>query len=63
VKATHCDGPECDTWRRDDSDLPNSFLTVVELRTPVRSFCSADCLLKFYAQREPIEVIHGSPGF
>lgn len=52
--AHHCDREPCDSWQRVDTDLPSAWLHVEEqgVRT---DFCSADCAIRYYAAREPME--------
>jgi hypothetical protein len=54
--ARHCDGIGCDTWQRNNSRLPDEFLTVAS-HDEIWHFCCWDCLLKYAARFEPVEVI------
>ena len=54
--ARHCDGLNCDTWQRLDSEIRQDWIDVSEEGEQTH-FCSADCLLLFYARRAPEEVI------
>lgn len=53
--AHHCDREPCDSWQRVTTDLPSAWLHVAEEYAPTRHFCGPDCLLAFYAAREPME--------
>lgn len=44
MKANHCDGPGCDTWRRE----PNGELWL-EIHDSNLHFCCWDCLSKYAA--------------
>ena len=46
-KATHCDGPGCDTWAR---TLLSGWVSVKD----GLDFCSWDCAIKYGATREPV---------
>jgi hypothetical protein len=55
----HCDWKECDGHVRTARLRPsNSFITVSEhAQRPALHFCSWDCVLRYAAEREPLEEI------
>lgn len=58
-KAYHCDADDCDAWtfRRKH----NGFLTVHGQGVGALHFCSWDCVLKFSAKFEPMEIMSETP--
>lgn len=56
--AMHCDGPECNAWVV-SGWLADGWLTVSEWGEGDSNlhFCYWDCLLKYGASKEPIEVV------
>jgi hypothetical protein len=58
-KAYHCDSDDCEEWtfrkRR------NNFLTVNGKGVGSLHFCSWDCVLKFSAKFEPMEILSDDP--
>jgi len=54
----HCDWHECLCHAGASGDLPpSSFIAVTEEGGHSQHFCSWDCLLKFAAEKPPVEMI------
>lgn len=54
-KAYHCDGEDCDSWTYHKKN--HDFLTVKGQGGGALHFCSWDCILKFSAKFEPINIL------
>lgn len=66
----HCEGPDCEHSAHLGVETMNAgrmvpgFLKVIEFghsKDDTHAFCTADCLLKWCALREPTEIIEGGP--
>jgi hypothetical protein len=57
----HCDGPECEVHIRTVASRPaTGFFTLTEQwpgRRVTHHLCSWDCVMKFAAAKEPLELI------
>lgn len=57
-RVYYCDWRECEAHARTAGALPpTTFLAVTEDTSREHHFCSWDCLLKFSAEKPPIETI------
>ena len=54
-KAFHCDSDDCDAWTFHRNH--HGFLTVKGQGKDRLHFCSWDCVLKFSAKFEPMQII------
>lgn len=54
-RVFRCDGPDCECHERTAEEQPRAFLTVVEPPGESFHFCTWDCLLKYAAQKPPVE--------
>ena len=57
--ATHCDGPDCNTWA---NGLFAGWLEVgpiaeIASESDYQHFCSWDCVLRYAAAKEPMTTI------
>lgn len=59
--ARHCDGPDCDTWQRLDSDLPSHWVTVTEDGRE-RHYCDPWCCVRDLSRYAEPPTIIDVPG-
>lgn len=56
--ARHCNGPDCDTWQRTDSDMAQRWYTLTdEASGDVWHFCEPWCLFRWASFAEPPEIV------
>lgn len=52
-----CDGPRCDTWQLAPDGVPDGWYRVTRPGTRDVQCCSADCLIKLYAEKPAALVV------
>lgn len=58
-KAYHCDADDCDSWTY--HKRKHGFLTITGQGPGELHFCSWDCVLKFSAKFEPMDIYSENP--